>query len=186
MSLSKKRKCRSSFHNYSYTEAISILYSHNTFEFRDLLSFLCFPTTILPARINVIRNLQLTCRISNGYGYIQHEDIKLSPYSDSTWKNVCEIMKNMSSLQDLQVDLMMGEQADLRMRGRPLAHPLDGKQELQLFLPLMGIRQARKFVAIITWPMQWNRYDARGWWDKPFELVETHLKDYRISPSTNL
>ena len=48
----------------------------------------------------------------------------------------------------------------------------DAEEEFRFLAPLMDIRHVKRFVVCVRWSMQWIPYDARGWWEKPFELVE--------------
>lgn len=50
-----------------YSEAIYILYSTNTFDFRSINTFAQFPSTVLPKRLNNIRTLHLRVKPINSH-----------------------------------------------------------------------------------------------------------------------
>lgn len=89
------------------------------------------------------------------------------------------MLKKMSGLQDLHIELRMGDPADFRM-GRQAA-ALTAEQEFQLLSPLMEIRHAKKFLVSLGWPMRWIPYGDRGWWDKPFDIIDTSLENHRTT-----
>ncbi|CAF9927985.1 MAG: hypothetical protein ALECFALPRED_003921 [Alectoria fallacina] len=151
-----------------YTEAISTLYSHNTFEFRDLYSLICFPSTILPTRMNQIRSLKLDCIVGAGHRNFGRTDV--TPQNDVPWKMVWKIIAGMTELRDLRVDLAM-------LRDSP---SLSAEQEIQLLAPLMAVRQAKGFVVNLRWSAQLSYDDGAGELrDRAFELVHTGPGSHR-------
>ena len=147
-------------HHLSYTEAITILYSHNTFEFHELYPFISFPSSLLSSRFDAIRSLQLTLKLNHFVG-LPLECSLLSP-NNETWKRVCSLISNMQGLQNLRVELRMAERAEA----------FKAEEEFESLAPLMDILQVKSFMVCVGWSMQWIPYNARGWWEKPFEIIE--------------
>ncbi|KAL2071917.1 hypothetical protein VTL71DRAFT_13152 [Oculimacula yallundae] len=100
-----------------YTEAIDIMYSSNIFVVRHTRDMEYLPLTILPQRMNAIRNLRLTCDFS-GRPPINLCDCdwakgnkweRILPVRQKKWENMWNILSNMTGLRQLYVKLHVGD-----------------------------------------------------------------------------
>lgn len=149
-----------------YTEAITILYSANTFEFRHEINFIYFPPTILPTRMSAIRSLQFRLKISGmltEYSALAYRDRRPTgaPEGALAWKMLWAVVTDMSALRVLNVELEMGSRLDV----------YTGREIDELLTPLMDVRQTERFVVVIGWVVVGD-YRMRELSEKPFEIVE--------------
>lgn len=149
-----------------YTEAITILYSANTFEFRHEINFIYFPPTILPTRMSAIRSLQFRLKISGMLtenSALAYRDRRPTgaPEGALAWKMLWAVVTDMSALRVLNVELEMGSRLDV----------YTGREIDELLTPLMDVRQTERFVVVIGWVVVGD-YRMRELSEKPFEIVE--------------
>ncbi|KAI9800270.1 MAG: hypothetical protein M1833_003384 [Piccolia ochrophora] len=125
----------------SYSEAITILYAHTTFDLAGLDSLLFLSSTILPQRLNTIRSIDLFW----DFRYLD------SPYSDTarpfdfphdvaTWERAWRVLAGMEGLRELKVMLVDNDWT------------LDRVTEEKIFQPLRAVTQPTVFEVDVRWP----------------------------------
>lgn len=123
----------------SYTEAIDMLYSTNTFDFIDLDNIVQLAATILPRRLNAICALNLSWQ----FGYLAPPGSDLGafiyPSQKEAWERVWAIIADMESLRRLQVRL------------EALWQVLHPEAEAGLLRPLEAVRRPRLFTVKVSW-----------------------------------
>ncbi|KAL2831039.1 hypothetical protein BJY01DRAFT_226792 [Aspergillus pseudoustus] len=129
-----------------YSEAIDILYSRNTFVFRNLTAITSFLSNVLPQRLNCIRALRLKwlfrdyeVDIPDGTGASYSAVVK-KPF-DRRWDALREILLStrMSGLRKLHITL----QGDF-LRGH-------GAWDEQIFEPMRRMQGLREFEVEANW-----------------------------------
>lgn len=93
----------------SYTEAINILYTQNTFIFNELSTFLYFTTHLPTQRLDNIRSVYLKWQSTEfeQTGHRLAPQYQLKPL-DRRWETICKTLQNMS-LKKLRLQLLRGE-----------------------------------------------------------------------------
>lgn len=86
-------------HNPSYTEAVPLLYSTNTFDFSSLETLLAFSSAILPSRFDSIVRLRLDLQFSLSARYGESNPESDMPRWERTWR----VIATMRSLQEVRV-----------------------------------------------------------------------------------
>lgn len=113
----------------SYNEAISILYSRNTFSFTDSECLEYFPTLILRQRFEAIRSLKLDFCLWD----FPHEDPNAKEHYDKIWR----LIASLPRLRELRVKLAWkGGRAPTsywRLNEATLLAPLKGFKGLEVF-----------------------------------------------------
>ena len=96
--------------------------------------------------------------------HLEGGDIDLhQPQGDAVWKRACNVLALMMGLRDLRV--VFG----LLARN---TETLSEWQETGLLLPLMEVRQVRKFVVLVGWHLRFQNLEGRVQSNMPFELKE--------------
>lgn len=89
--------------NYSsYADAITLLYSSNTFEFDSMESFVSFSCALLPQRFDTIRSVRLDLRFNLSLYFSESTCFNDWPRWERTWR----ILSTMGSLQRLWVRIV--------------------------------------------------------------------------------
>ena len=131
---------------YRYSEAIYVLYAHNTFRFINLSTIISFSSIILPQRLKSIRSLHLHWEIHMGYFKLNqtqtHRLELLERPVDTRWETVCQILADMSGLRELRVLL--------------LQHPFwyvwrEFKRQDEIFEPMRRIQGLEKYEVEVNW-----------------------------------
>lgn len=127
---------------HRYSEAIDILYSHNTFNIQDLSIINIFTSSILPQRLRSIRVLHIA------WPFREHKidstgEIITLPF-DERWRAVWEAITAMSGLEELCVRLIRG--ATLDVVG-------ESAWEERVFEPMLQMRAIAKFEVEMNWAM---------------------------------
>ena len=136
----------------SYTAAVRLLYSSNTFIFNDPQTFVFFPTTILADRFETIRSLELT--VTTSYLITQVHQIPLQ------WTKVAGLFERMTSLQYLLIYVLESNEQ---------LYPIASER---LFLPLMQIRHVKRFLVMAGWDtFDKTLWESGEWKNRPFEVV---------------
>lgn len=128
---------------YSYSEAIDLLYSRNTFVFRNLTAITSFTSTVLPQRLNCIQSLRLEwifrdydIDYPHGTGAAYSEFVD-KPF-DKRWEALWKTLADISGLRKLHVKLI----GDFRY---------GPAWEDQIFEPMRHIEGLQKFEVEANW-----------------------------------
>lgn len=111
----------------SYSEAIEILYTTNTFSFFQPETLILFPSTLLPTRVPLIRHLAF-------HYYFRLRDI---PHN---WKRCCTLLRTLPCLQTLTITLSYYH----------VQWQLDLESE-DILSPLVDVSVKGEFVVYIDW-----------------------------------
>lgn len=154
----------------SYSEAIDVLYAANRSEFRNIDNFKSFSMTILPHRINTIRDLCIS-HLFPTYMFITTsrplpiEGIdKIYPPAPE-WVRARTIMSGMKSLQMLWIDLYSQRDSFV-----------SPKQEEAILAPLNTINSPAKFVVKVAWAVCDGEAESAA---RPFKLLRAWYSDDR-------
>ncbi|KAK2812667.1 hypothetical protein FQN50_001313 [Emmonsiellopsis sp. PD_5] len=112
------RRCSSAVGPCSYTEAIPLLYSQNTFIFKNLTTITLFTSTIPPQRMHCIRSIRLEwifseVEIDYPYGTGAAYSTLVDKEFDRRWKPLWSTLAGMSGLQTLHVRLIRGTSSQI-------------------------------------------------------------------------
>lgn len=137
-----------------YSESISILYSHNTFDFDQRESLYSLSITILPDRFNMIRSIQL-------HHLTNPANLNL-PDVWVLWEQIWRIIADMQGLRELRISFAarnFGRLADMREDGL----------EQKVLAPLRAVTKPKIFTVEVPWrpgqlqdvPFQIKRLERR-------------------------
>jgi hypothetical protein len=120
----------------SYSETISLLYSHNTFLFQELDTILWFASTVLPRRVADVRSIRIECDCICFWKYSKQPP---PPFDSRSWFRVWETIQNsFCGLRYLTVSIWNGPK-------------MDAKTETEVFAPLYKIRGLQQFELELPW-----------------------------------
>lgn len=88
---------------YRYTEAIHMLYAHNTFLVDHLDTVVNLSCTIFPQRLASIRSLQLTWTFH--HLCLESRFQLLPPDDGATWEQACQIIASMKGLRSFRLTM---------------------------------------------------------------------------------
>jgi len=139
-----------------YSEAISILYSKNTFHFYDPGDIRHFARAILPQRLNTVTTVWMDWeRVfsifnkDNSRPRFNHEELK-------GWCETWAIIEGMEGLLDLKVTL------------RRHKFPVPKARRIKMCGPMMKVKHLRTFELIVPWNDQ-NDWGFAA--NAPFKIV---------------
>ncbi|KAI9717122.1 MAG: hypothetical protein M1812_004870 [Candelaria pacifica] len=149
-----------------YSEAINILYSQNTFIFRDLDTVINFPKTVLPQRWHSIRFLRLEWTFRYPFEPLYTKPSPTNnnrPQDDQAkWERACDVISSMDGLQNVILDL----NASFRSRTQ---HP-DVIPVVTLLRPLSDIKVNGSFIVRVPFPTP-EIEEATGSGRIPYRIV---------------
>ena len=141
-------------------EAISILYTTNTFIFNHPTKFLAFSTAIDPQHFSSIRLLRFGWGFKSPYPLYSAENLahNHAPNDTGTWEETWAIIAKMEGLQDLTVALR---------QFWVFEGPLPREIEAILLKPLFQVTIPRVWTLGLNWPVSNMNIE-----DAPFQVVE--------------
>ncbi|KAL3486291.1 hypothetical protein BJX62DRAFT_242146 [Aspergillus germanicus] len=139
-----------------YSEAINILYSHNTFAFRNLSAIASFTSMVLPQRLSCIRSLRLEwvfCDYEFDYPYgtsAAYSEMVKKPF-DHRWDALWEVLTmRMRGLRKLHVKLQGVFQYHGGGGGGGHGHGHSVWEE-QIFVPMRRMQSLQTFEVEANW-----------------------------------
>jgi hypothetical protein len=125
-------------HAYSYSETISLLYSHNVFSFEELDTILWFASTVLPRRIRAVRCMRIECDCVCFWKFpLQSQPPP--PFDSHSWFRVWDtIQSSFLGLRHLSVSIWNGPK-------------MDARTESDVFAPLYALRGLDYFELELPW-----------------------------------
>ncbi|KAK2786728.1 hypothetical protein FQN52_007736 [Onygenales sp. PD_12] len=131
---------------YSYSEAIPLLYTRNTFIFRNLPTITRFTSTIPQQRMECLRSIRLEWIFSEvemdyPYGTAAGYSTVVEKGFDTRWKPLWRTLACMSGLQELHVRLIRGTFAQMPT----------SIWEDRIFEPMRQFEGLEKFGVEVNW-----------------------------------
>jgi len=139
-----------------YSEAIDVLYAANQFEIDSINNFYWLSVTVLPQRMDTIRNLYMSHIFDYMYAKPRFPDEGDVHPPDSDWTRTCDILDEMKGLQVLGFFLIVAGGRVVNL-----------EQETMMLAPLTSIKPPKDFVVDVGWAVDEEDLSPV---DRPFHL----------------
>lgn len=164
-----------------YSEVIDLVYSSNIFHVRHVDTMIDLGRTLLPQRLQTLRHLRLSWPFHFEFGFdADHPLENAPPYSRKHWAAAWSVINDMTALESLQVDLVVGY-GDFRCTPTVVEW---------VFTPMCAVQHVEYFtVRMMVWSEEFEDVlQASCLRDKPFELHDSEytfpdLREFIVNPT---
>jgi len=148
-----------------YTEAIVILYSHNTFDVNGPEAMISLSQTLLPHRLVAIRSLQLTWAFFHPAHTVYDGDKILLNGDEALWKVCWAVVGGMKGVSNIRIWLSMSPAVEAARQ-----------PEEEMLEPLKEIGLKKRIEVRVSWTLPQS--EDRSLEEYPFRLIRLHEEEW--------
>jgi hypothetical protein len=140
----------------AYSEAISILYSTNTFSFHDLDCIRYFSASVLPMRLDTVRSIDICWQFRwPSYDTLAQRLLagtQYPPHDEASWEDCWRIISGMKGLKRIEVVI------------QDSVNIADPVKEQSMLEPLRQVTHVPDFTIVLDW-------GGQSWQGAPFRVI---------------